>query len=160
MNKKQTYKLLGVIGGMGPWSSDHFYERIVLKTKVINDSDHINMVISSIANTPDRTAYLIGKNEENPYDIFMKIASENDDYWFWAMSVLNKTRTIVVENNISEIVEIDGTDDSSLYLTGNFQGNNNIQLKNIFDYYPHIKRILYWDTRWYKYKAFFITKLL
>lgn len=93
-------------------------------------------------------------------DIFMKIASENDDYWFWAMSVLNKTRTIVVENNISEIVEIDGTDDSSLYLTGNFQGNNNIQLKNIFDYYPHIKRILYWDTRWYKYKAFFITKLL
>jgi len=39
------YKLLGVIGGMGPWSSAHFYERIVLKTKVINDSDHINMVI-------------------------------------------------------------------------------------------------------------------
>ena len=28
MNKKQTYKLLGVLGGMGPLASAYFYEQV------------------------------------------------------------------------------------------------------------------------------------
>jgi len=68
------YKLLGVIGGMGPWLSAHFYERIVLKTKVINDSDHINMVISSMTRTPDRTSFILGYSNANPLQYLIKDA--------------------------------------------------------------------------------------
>lgn len=85
------------------------------------------------------------------HGIFMKIASENDDYWFWAMALLNRTRIVLVKNAISEVVEIDGTDEGSLYTTVNSKGHNNVQLQQIMERYPRLKRIIYWDVRWFKY---------
>lgn len=74
MNKKETYKLLGVLGGMGPLASAYFYEQLTLLTNVNCDADHINMLISSMTRTPDRTSFILGQNKENPLQYLIKDA--------------------------------------------------------------------------------------
>ena len=58
--------LLGIIGGLGPMSSVYFYELITSHTKAVRDQDHIDIILSSKASTPDRTAYIVGKSSESP----------------------------------------------------------------------------------------------
>ncbi|MBQ7714243.1 MAG: aspartate/glutamate racemase family protein, partial [Clostridia bacterium] len=52
-------KLLGILGGLGPLSSAYFYELVTKHTKASRDQDHIDMIISSRATTPDRTAFIL-----------------------------------------------------------------------------------------------------
>lgn len=54
-----TKKQLGIIGGMGPLASAIFYERITESTKASNDQSHMNIIISSHATLPDRTALIL-----------------------------------------------------------------------------------------------------
>ena len=51
--KNKDRKLLGVIGGLGPASSAYFYELVTEHTKAEKDQDHIDMILSSRATTPD-----------------------------------------------------------------------------------------------------------
>ncbi len=60
-------KKLGVLGGLGPMATVYFYELITLHTKASKDQDHIDMVISSCPSTPDRTAFILGQSEEDPF---------------------------------------------------------------------------------------------
>ena len=53
----QKQPLLGILGGLGPMSSAYFYELITAHTKASRDQDHIDIILSSNASTPDRTAY-------------------------------------------------------------------------------------------------------
>lgn len=53
--------LLGVLGGLGPMSTFYFCELLTAHTKAQTDADHIDMIISSRASTPDRTAYILGQ---------------------------------------------------------------------------------------------------
>ena len=85
------------------------------------------------------------------HDIFMNIASENDDIWFWAMAVLKHTRVVKVKDALIDNPEIEGTDEHSLFATLNAHGHSGTQLKQIFEYYPKLKHIIYWDVRWFKY---------
>ncbi len=62
-------KVLGILGGMGPMATVYFYELVTAHTKVAKDQDHIDMVISSKATTPDRTKYILGKSDEDPFVI-------------------------------------------------------------------------------------------
>ena len=64
--KDDNSKLLGILGGLGPMSTAYFYEMITEHTNACCDQDHIDIVISSGATTPDRTGYILGKNSENP----------------------------------------------------------------------------------------------
>lgn len=64
--KDNNSKLLGVLGGLGPMSTAYFYEMITEHTEAKCDQDHIDMVISSSATTPDRTGYILGNSDENP----------------------------------------------------------------------------------------------
>ena len=50
---------LGVLGGMGPMASALFYQMITEKTAAEKDQDHINLVLLSDAETPDRTAAIL-----------------------------------------------------------------------------------------------------
>ena len=60
--KKHT---LGILGGMGPEATSVLYKRITDRTVVSRDQDHINIVIFSHADLPDRTeCILCGKSEE------------------------------------------------------------------------------------------------
>ena len=58
--------LLGIIGGLGPMSTFYFCELLTSHTKAKTDNDHIDMLISSRASTPDRTAFILGKSSESP----------------------------------------------------------------------------------------------
>ncbi len=64
--KDDNRKLLGILGGLGPMSTAYFYEMITEHTEASCDQDHIDMVISSSATTPDRTGYILGNSADNP----------------------------------------------------------------------------------------------
>ncbi len=66
-----TAPMLGILGGLGPMSTVCFYEMLTARTKAEADSDHIDMVISSRATTPDRTAYIMGRSDHNPLPIMI-----------------------------------------------------------------------------------------
>jgi len=51
---------------MGPLASAHFLSLIVSHTLAGCDGDHIDIVMTSRASTPDRTAHLLGKSRGDP----------------------------------------------------------------------------------------------
>ncbi len=58
--------LLGILGGLGPMASAYFYEMITAHTNVQKDQDHIDIILSSRASTPDRTDFILGKSTDSP----------------------------------------------------------------------------------------------
>ena len=66
---KCTY--LGILGGLGPMSTVYFCELLTSHTKATCDSDHIDMLISSRATTPDRTAYILDKSAPDPLPVML-----------------------------------------------------------------------------------------
>lgn len=61
--------VLGILGGLGPAASCYLYQMIIDHTPARRDQDHIDIVISSRASTPDRTAYIVGSSGEDPFDV-------------------------------------------------------------------------------------------
>ena len=57
---------LGILGGLGPAATVYFYDMLTSMTAASCDQDHLDIVISSRATTPDRTAYILGTSNENP----------------------------------------------------------------------------------------------
>jgi aspartate racemase len=55
-------------------STFYFCELITAHTKAACDADHIDMLISSRASTPDRTAFILGKSENNPLPVIQEEA--------------------------------------------------------------------------------------
>ncbi len=51
---------------MGPMATAHFYELITSHTLANKDADHINIVIMSRADMPDRTDFIMGKSSVSP----------------------------------------------------------------------------------------------
>ena len=74
MKKNDSYEMLGILGGLGPMATVYFYEMLTEHTKALCDQDHINMIISSRATTPDRTAFILGEQSENPLPIMISEA--------------------------------------------------------------------------------------
>lgn len=73
-------RLLGIIGGLGPMSSAYFYELITAHTKVNCDQDHLDLVLSSRASTPDRTAYILGNSNDSPLPFMIEDAKRLENY--------------------------------------------------------------------------------
>ena len=63
MNEKTV---LGILGGLGPMSSVYFYEMLTAHTKATCDQQHLNILLSSRADIPDRTAFITGSSTQNP----------------------------------------------------------------------------------------------
>ena len=66
--------LLGVLGGLGPMSTVYFCELLTAHTEAAFDSDHIDMLISSRASTPDRTAFILGQSDRDPLPVMIEEA--------------------------------------------------------------------------------------
>lgn len=62
-------KVLGILGGLGPMATAYFYELVIAHTQAACDQEHIDMVISSKATTPDRTAYILGQSSSDPFAV-------------------------------------------------------------------------------------------
>ncbi len=65
-------KTLGILGGLGPMASAYFYELITAHTKAVRDQDHIDIILSSRASTPDRTAFITGASSEDPLPVMLE----------------------------------------------------------------------------------------
>lgn len=62
-------KTLGILGGLGPASSVYFYQMITEHTHAERDQDHLNILLSSRADTPDRTDFILGRSADNPLTV-------------------------------------------------------------------------------------------
>ena len=54
---------LGVLGGMGPQATNTFYQFIIDRTDAQSDQEHVNALILSDSEMPDRTAAILGSDE-------------------------------------------------------------------------------------------------
>ena len=68
-------KKLGIIGGLGPWATAYFYRRVVDLTPARRDQDHIETMIYSMPQIPDRTAFLLSKemDAEDPRPALIEV---------------------------------------------------------------------------------------
>ena len=71
---KTEKALLGVLGGLGPMSTVYFYELLTSHTKASSDAEHLDLLISSRATTPDRTAFILGHSKEDPLPVMREEA--------------------------------------------------------------------------------------
>ena len=74
MPHESMRELLGILGGLGPMASVYFYELLTAHTAAKKDSDHIDLILSSRASTPDRTAFILGESEEDPAPVMCEEA--------------------------------------------------------------------------------------
>lgn len=72
--------LLGILGGLGPMASAYFYELITAHTKASRDQEHIDIILSSRASTPDRTAFITGKSDDSPLPYMVEDAKRLEIY--------------------------------------------------------------------------------
>lgn len=72
--EQKNRQVVGILGGLGPMATVYFYEMLTEHTKVTCDQEHLDLLISSRATTPDRTAYILGQSEENPLPIMIEEA--------------------------------------------------------------------------------------
>ena len=66
---KPQKQVLGILGGLGPAASCYPYQMLIDHTPASCDQDHIDIVISSRASTPDRTAFIMGKSKDDPFAV-------------------------------------------------------------------------------------------
>lgn len=69
-----TPPLLGILGGLGPMSGIYFCEMLTAHTKADRDSDHINFLLSSRADTPDRSSFIVGRSAMDPAPVMAEEA--------------------------------------------------------------------------------------
>ena len=72
--------LLGILGGLGPMASAYFYELICAHTKADTDQEHIDIILSSRASTPDRTAFITNQSDESPLPYMIEDAVRLERY--------------------------------------------------------------------------------
>lgn len=57
---------VGVIGGVGPAATVCFLDLVVRHTAAERDQDHVDLVVLQHATIPDRTAYILGRSDDDP----------------------------------------------------------------------------------------------
>lgn len=65
----ENHPVVGILGGLGPMAGVYFYQMLIEHTAAQRDQDHIDVVLSGRATTPDRTAYILGQSQEDPFTI-------------------------------------------------------------------------------------------
>ncbi len=66
--------MLGVLGGLGPMSGVYFCQALISHTKADCDREHINFLLSSRADTPDRSSFILKKSSNDPAPIMIEEA--------------------------------------------------------------------------------------
>ncbi len=110
------HPILGILGGLGPASGSYFYDMVIRHTAAERDSDHIDVLLSGCASTPDRTGYILGKSEESPLPDMLDCAEKlvsigadmiaipcNTAHYFY--DALSEGLSVPVVNIIRETVE-------------------------------------------------------
>lgn len=59
-------KRLGVLGGLGPMATAYFLRLVVEMTAATTDQEHIEVILHSKPQIPDRTQFILGNSQDNP----------------------------------------------------------------------------------------------
>lgn len=59
--RRPVSPLLGILGGMGPLATAHFYRRVIERTPAVVDQEHIPVLIWADPRMPDRSTALLGE---------------------------------------------------------------------------------------------------
>ena len=78
-SKERTYKKLGIVGGLGPAATAHFFSRVVDLTDAACDQEHLDVCIVNVPRTPDRTAYILGQSQESFVPVVNTAAHQLED---------------------------------------------------------------------------------
>ena len=74
MNNKKDTVILGILGGLGPMSGIYFCETLTAHTKASADAEHVNFLLSSRADTPDRSSFILGRSQRDPSPVMAEEA--------------------------------------------------------------------------------------
>lgn len=66
--EKREFGTLGVLGGLGPMATAYFLELTVAFTDADRDQDHLQSIVMNTPSIPDRTAFILGKSQDNPLE--------------------------------------------------------------------------------------------
>lgn len=69
-------KKLGIIGGLGPMATAYFLQLVTQMSDAQTDQEHIEIVLHSKPQLPDRTQYILGQSTQNPIPQMIKIGKE------------------------------------------------------------------------------------
>jgi len=72
----ENRKILGVIGGLGPIATAHFMELVINMTDVNTDQQHLPMIVYNMPFIPDRTAYILDNEKENPLPLMLSFGQQ------------------------------------------------------------------------------------
>lgn len=72
-------KILGVIGGLGPMATAFFMQMVIEMTKAQTDQEHIEVLIHSRPQIPDRTNYILGLSDKNPIPDMVQVGRALED---------------------------------------------------------------------------------
>lgn len=67
---------LGVIGGLGPMATAYYLELVIRMTDAKRDQEHPQIVVMNIPTIPDRTAFILGKSQENPVGPMIELGKQ------------------------------------------------------------------------------------
>jgi len=57
-------KIIGVLGGLGPWATVDLFEKILRLTPARRDQDHLRVIIDNNPKVPDRSPAILGRGED------------------------------------------------------------------------------------------------
>lgn len=114
--------MLGVLGGMGPMATVDFMGKVVQNTPAVRDQDHIQMVVCSAANIPDRTAAILGEGPdplpamrdalqrlEAAGATCVAIPCNTAHYWHAALQAVTAVRILHIADAVADVLtEHDG----------------------------------------------------
>lgn len=111
----EQHPVVGILGGLGPMAGVYFYQMLIEHTPAQRDQDHIDVVLSGRATTPDRTAYILGQSDEDPFTIMEQDAHNlvrygatliaipcNTAHYFYDR--LSRSLTVPVLNMVEETI--------------------------------------------------------
>lgn len=79
--------------------------------------------------------------------LFTNVAPKADDVWFWAMALLNGTKTLVPDNRIKELTYVNpererGLTNEITLFSSNRKGGNDLQIEKVIEHYPQLLEII------------------
>ena len=70
-------KRIGIIGGLGPLATAKFME--LLNEKLVLTNEEVELVVINDPTTPDRTAYILDNNHDNPINNILDMVKKYTD---------------------------------------------------------------------------------
>ena len=58
------HRTIGVVGGMGPWATLDFFEKVLRATPARRDQEHLRLIIDNNPKIPDRGPAILGDGED------------------------------------------------------------------------------------------------